>query len=216
MKLLQKFIQSSNDEEIWKAYIYATLLLVIPMISTILNAKYTERMAIIGMKLQTVLTSIIYKKSMKLSTSARKNCSNGEIVNLISSDVAKITALTTYVNNLWSNPILISSSVYFIYTEIEWAIFIGLAIMILAILFTGVIANMMKKFQQEQLKKKDQRIMMINEILGGINVLKLYGWEPSFVEQVCTIVGTIFSVIVFINFMQLGKKKFALKSFLHL
>ena len=187
MKLLQKFIQSSNDEEIWKAYIYATLLLVIPMISTILNAKYTERMAIIGMKLQTVLTSIIYKKSMKLSTSARKNCSNGEIVNLISSDVAKITALTTYVNNLWSNPILISSSVYFIYTEIEWAIFIGLAIMILAILFTGVIANMMKKFQQEQLKKKDQRIMMINEILGGINVLKLYGWEPSFVEQVCTI-----------------------------
>ena len=187
MKLLQKFIQSSNDEEIWKAYTYATLLLVIPMISTILNAKYTERMAIIGMKLQTVLTSIIYKKSMKLSSSARKNCSNGEIVNLISSDVAKITALTTYVNNLWSNPILISSSVYFIYTEIEWAIFIGLAIMILAIPFTGIIANMMKKFQQEQLKKKDQRIMMINEILGGINVLKLYGWEPSFVEQVCTI-----------------------------
>ena len=189
MKLLQKFIQSSNDEEIWKAYIYATLLLVIPMITTILNAKYTERMTIIGMKLQTVLTSIIYKKSMKLSSSARKNCSNGEIVNLISSDVAKITALMTYVNNLWSCPILISLSVYFIYTEIEWAIFVGFAIMILAIPFTGIIANLMKKFQQEQLKKKDQRIMMINEILGGIKVLKLYGWEPSFVEQVCTIVG---------------------------
>ena len=24
-----------------------------------------------------------------------------------------------------------------------------------------------------------------NEILGGIKVLKLYGWEPSFVKQVC-------------------------------
>ena len=42
----------------------------------------------------------------------------------------------------------------------------------------------MKRLQQEQLKNKDQRIKMINEILGGIKVLKLYGWEPSFVKQV--------------------------------
>ena len=43
----------------------------------------------------------------------------------------------------------------------------------------------MRKFQQEQFKNKDQRVKMINEILGGIKVLKLYGWEPSFVKQVC-------------------------------
>ena len=108
MKLLQEFIISSNDDEIWKAYVYATILLVIPIISTILNAKYTERMAIIAMNIQTVLTSIIYKKSLKLSSSARKNCSNGEIVNLISSDVTKIFSLFASINSLWSSPILIS------------------------------------------------------------------------------------------------------------
>ena len=186
MKLLQEFIISSNDDEIWKAYVYATILLVIPIISTILNAKYTERMAIIGMNLQTVLTSSVYKKSLKLSSSARKNCSDGKIVNLISSDVAKITLLMTFINNLWSCPILISFSVYFIYTEIEWTIFVGFAIMILAIPFSGIMANLMKKFQENQLKRKDERIQIISEILGGIKVLKLYGWEPSFVEQVRT------------------------------
>lgn len=38
--------------------------------------------------------------------------------------------------------------------------------------------------QVEQMKSKDSRIRLMNEILGGIKVLKLYAWEASFLEQV--------------------------------
>lgn len=31
---------------------------------------------------------------------------------------------------------------------------------------------------------KDSRIKLMTEILGGIKVLKLYAWEPSFLQQV--------------------------------
>lgn len=34
------------------------------------------------------------------------------------------------------------------------------------------------------MKFKDSRIKLMNEILSGIKVLKLYAWEPSFLEQV--------------------------------
>lgn len=34
------------------------------------------------------------------------------------------------------------------------------------------------------MKFKDSRIKLMNEILNGIKVLKLYAWEPSFLEQV--------------------------------
>lgn len=34
------------------------------------------------------------------------------------------------------------------------------------------------------MKFKDQRMRLMNEILSGIKVLKLYGWEPSFEESV--------------------------------
>lgn len=34
------------------------------------------------------------------------------------------------------------------------------------------------------MKFKDQRMRLMNEILSGIKVLKLYGWEPSFEENV--------------------------------
>lgn len=38
--------------------------------------------------------------------------------------------------------------------------------------------------QVEQMKLKDSRIKLMSEILGGIKVLKLYAWEPSFLKQV--------------------------------
>lgn len=34
------------------------------------------------------------------------------------------------------------------------------------------------------MKFKDSRIKLMSEILNGIKVLKLYAWEPSFLEQV--------------------------------
>ncbi|UYV79409.1 ABCC2 [Cordylochernes scorpioides] len=39
----------------------------------------------------------------------------------------------------------------------------------------------------KQMKLKDQRIKMMNEILSGVKVLKLYAWEKSFEEQILEI-----------------------------
>lgn len=37
------------------------------------------------------------------------------------------------------------------------------------------------------MKNKDERVKLMNEILSGIKVLKLYAWETSFEEQVLKI-----------------------------
>ncbi|CAG7830574.1 unnamed protein product, partial [Allacma fusca] len=41
-----------------------------------------------------------------------------------------------------------------------------------------------RKLQVDNLKNKDERVKMMNEILSGVKVLKLYAWEPSFQDQV--------------------------------
>ena len=84
------------------------------------------------------------------------------------------------------------------------SVFAGLGVMILLIPINGVLANAIKKLQIKQMKFKDKRVKMMNEILSGIKVntliyflliyllniiqflkvLKLYAWEPSFQAQV--------------------------------
>lgn len=39
-------------------------------------------------------------------------------------------------------------------------------------------------FQIAQMSQKDQRIKLMNEVLNGIKVLKLYAWEMSFKDKI--------------------------------
>ncbi|KAG8129111.1 putative ATP-binding cassette sub-family C protein, partial [Naja naja] len=63
----------------------------------------------------------------------------------------------------------------------------GVAVMVLLIPLNAVIAMKTRAFQVEQMKYKDARIKLMNEILSGIKVLKLYAWETSFAEKVLEI-----------------------------
>jgi ATP-binding cassette, subfamily C (CFTR/MRP), member 1 len=67
------------------------------------------------------------------------------------------------------------------------SVFAGLAVMIILIPVNGFIANRIKTLQIRQMKNKDQRVKLMNEILSGIKVLKLYAWEPSFEAQILKI-----------------------------
>ncbi len=39
-------------------------------------------------------------------------------------------------------------------------------------------------FQRNQMRQKDERFKVMNEVLAGMKVIKLYAWEPSFEEQI--------------------------------
>lgn len=59
--------------------------------------------------------------------------------------------------------------------------------MIILIPVNGFIANKVKTLQIKQMKNKDERVKLMNEVLSGIKVLKLYAWEPSFEQQILQI-----------------------------
>lgn len=46
------------------------------------------------------------------------------------------------------------------------------------------IVNRARRLQVKQMKNKDERVKIMNEILSGMKVLKLYAWEESFEKQI--------------------------------
>ena len=73
----------------WKAYYFAGLLMATNIIISICNGQYFNKMYVISMKVRTALNSAIYRKAVKLSSTARKESTVGEIVNLMSVDVQR-------------------------------------------------------------------------------------------------------------------------------
>ncbi|XP_044001771.1 multidrug resistance-associated protein 1 isoform X9 [Aphidius gifuensis] len=178
---------NAPDEPMWKGYFYAGLLFLTASLQTIVLSQYFNRMSIVGLRIRTALTAAIYRKALRMSNTARKESTVGEIVNLMSVDAQRFMELTAYINMIWSAPLQIALALYFLWDILGPSVLAGLAVMIILIPVNAFIASKSKSLQMKQMKNKDERVKLMNEVLNGIKVLKLYAWEPSFEQQILNI-----------------------------
>jgi len=99
-------------------------------------------------------------------------------------DVEKVQFLLYYSHLPWSAPLQIALALYFLFAQLGPAVFVGLGIMILLIPINWIIQHHLFKFQAIQMKTKDERVKLMNEILSGMKILKLYAWERLFESRV--------------------------------
>ncbi|XP_072916624.1 multidrug resistance-associated protein 1 [Hemitrygon akajei] len=186
LKLLLQFV--NNDKApAWQGYFYAFLLFLCAFIQTLFLHQYFQICFVTGMRLKTAIIGAVYRKALVISNAARKTSTVGEIVNLMSVDAQKFMDLITYLNMIWSAPLQVILAMYFLWQNLGPSVLAGVAVMILLVPLNGVIAMKMKNFQVTQMKEKDNRIKLMNEILNGIRVIKLYAWELAFKAKVLDI-----------------------------
>ena len=82
----------------------------------------------------------------------------GETVNLMAIDSQRMMDVTSQINTLWTSPMAIILSFYFLWGYLGPSSLAGLVIMVLLIPVNSVISNRMKKYQKENMKNKDMQI----------------------------------------------------------
>ncbi|VVC43741.1 Hypothetical protein CINCED_3A019450 [Cinara cedri] len=194
LKYMIAFVGNPNEPE-WRGYFYVFLMMLTATLQTLILSQYFHRMYLVGMRVRTALTSAIYRKALRISNTARKTFTVGEIVNLMAVDAHRFVDLTTYLNMIWSAPFQIALAIYFLWQSLGPSVLAGLFVMIVLIPVNGIVAAKARNLQIKQMKNKDQRVKLMNEILSGIKVLKLYAWEPSFEQKVLDIRGKEIKVL---------------------
>ena len=111
----------------------------------------------------------------------------GETINLMAIDTQRFMDLAGNISQVWSSPLMIVLCQYFLWQYLGPSSLAGLALMVITIPVDTVIAKKLKKLQLANMKNKDERIKIMNEILDGVKIVKLYAWEPSFVKKVVDI-----------------------------
>ncbi|XP_052851270.1 multidrug resistance-associated protein 1 isoform X9 [Drosophila gunungcola] len=189
LSLIIGFVEAheTDPQPEWKGIMYAVLLFVLAAAQTLILGQYFHRMFVVGLRIRTALINAIYRKALRISNSTKKESTVGEIVNLMAVDAQRFMELTTYLNMIWSAPLQIGLALYFLWQQLGPSVLAGLAVMIILIPVNGVVASRIKTYQIRQMKYKDERVKLMNEVLSGIKVLKLYAWEPSFEKQVLDI-----------------------------
>lgn len=179
---LIRYVESEGA--LWKGLLLTFTLFAVSFIIALLNGQHGLTCYQVGFRIRTALISSIYRKAMRISSSAKRNTTVGEIVNLMSVDAHRFFEMIPYLHIAWSGPIVMSLAIFLLWQYLGVAVFAGLAVMILMIPASAFIATKIRSLQVQQMKVKDERVKSMNEILSGMKVLKLYAWEPSFEDQI--------------------------------
>lgn len=120
-----EYVPNPDEEPMWRGIFYAILLFVVASIRTMLNSQYFQRAHLVGLRIRTALLGSIFKKALCLSNTAKKETTLGEIVNLLAVDSQGLMDRITFMNSLWSAPLQIGLSFYFLWYLIGPSVFAG-------------------------------------------------------------------------------------------
>ncbi|XP_029311725.1 canalicular multispecific organic anion transporter 2 isoform X2 [Cottoperca gobio] len=186
LRMLISFTKQKDAPD-WWGYSLAFLMFFTAFLQTLILHQHFQYCFVTGMNVRTAVIGAIYRKALVITNAAKRSSTVGEVVNLMSVDAQRFMDLTTFLNMLWSAPLQIMLALYFLWQNLGPSVMAGVAVMVMLIPFNAVIAMKTRAYQVEQMQYKDSRIKLMNEILNGIKVLKLYAWENSFKEKVLNI-----------------------------
>lgn len=105
----------------------------------------------------------------------------------MSNDVGKFEIALAFLHDLWKGPLELFLLGYFIYREIGVAGILGLGFMLSFIPLQAWIGKRAASYRLKTTKRTDVRVKFMNEIIQGIQVIKMYAWENSFAKMIAKV-----------------------------
>ncbi|TFY65276.1 hypothetical protein EVJ58_g2068 [Rhodofomes roseus] len=110
--------------------------------------------------------------------------SKAQIMTLMTTDVDRVSEFAWHLFTLFDSPVELIIGTIFLYSLLGVSCFIGLAVTCLFLPLNHFASKIVVSAQDNLMKARDERVSLMNEILGGIRMLKFMAWERSFEARV--------------------------------
>ncbi|KAI5957193.1 hypothetical protein KGF54_000121 [Candida jiufengensis] len=148
-----------------------------------MNNKYMLRNLENSLNIRSSLTSLVYKKSLNLSSESKSSFNSGDIMNLMSVDVNRISYAMLSISALFYTPFDVIVGLISLWPLLGSSTLAGFLAIALIVPINAVLVKYITKMNKQQMKLKDQRTSIINEILTTIKSIKLYAWEKPMLAK---------------------------------
>ena len=165
-------------------YINALGLVLIKISKTFFHHQVKFVSSLLGVKAANAVTALIYDKVTKTSIFIKSQISEGEILNFIQVDSEKLNFLFTSLPKILTVPFNLIVSFYALFLFFGKSFIFGLSILFIMILIIWYIQHRYLINTKEMLRKKDKRMRLTTHTFHIIKILKLFGWEDEFRENI--------------------------------
>ncbi|GAB9476919.1 Abc transporter c family member 5, partial [Globisporangium polare] len=155
------------------------------IVNAVVAAQSSFAVEMIALRVTVALKSLLFQKAVRRSIQSKTNEEEAvDISNLYTSDVDNILYAALQVNNVWILPVQIGVVVYMLYDVIGAAAFAGLAVITLSMLTSFFIVKVSDHAFEDIMTRKDERMKVIKEVFGAIQIVKLNAWEAKFADRI--------------------------------
>uniref|UniRef100_A0A3P8X0T2 Cystic fibrosis transmembrane conductance regulator n=1 Tax=Cynoglossus semilaevis TaxID=244447 RepID=A0A3P8X0T2_CYNSE len=131
----------------------------------------------LGMQIRIALFSLIYKKTLKLSSRVLDKISTGQLVSLMSAHLNKLDESLGLAHFVWITPLQCILCVGLIWELIEVNGFCALAALTLLGIIQAWLSQKMEPHRVKRAGMISRRLALTSEIVENIHSVKAYGWE---------------------------------------
>ncbi|XP_061170519.1 multidrug resistance-associated protein 1-like [Saccostrea echinata] len=189
LKLMIDFLENKHTQDwpLWNGWGLAILFFISGAVESLFFTQSAFCMMTLGLKVKVALVGMIYKKSLTMSNAAKSQYTIGDIVNLMSVDCQRIQDAFMFQYEIISFFFTLALGLYLIWNQMGAATLGSFAVIIIISALNIFFGKLQQKYQGIILALKSSRIKLLNEVLSGIKVLKMYTWEPSFTKKLLNI-----------------------------
>nr|XP_023400429.1 cystic fibrosis transmembrane conductance regulator [Loxodonta africana] len=137
-----------------------------------------------GMQMRIAMFSLIYKKTLKLSSRVLDKISIGQLVSLLSNNLNKFDEGLALAHFVWIAPLQVTLLMGLIWDLLQASAFCGLAFLIIVALGQAGLGRMMMKYRDKRAGKINERLVITSEMIENIQSVKAYCWEEAMEKMI--------------------------------
>ncbi|XP_077856027.1 ATP-binding cassette sub-family C member 10 isoform X8 [Macaca mulatta] len=233
LSLLVGFLEE-GQEPLSHGLLYALGLASGAVLGAVLQNQYGYEVCKVKLQARGAVLNILYRKTLQLGPSRPPT---GEALNLLGTDSERLLNFAGSFHEAWGLPLQLAITLYMLYQQVGVAFVGGLILALLLVPVNKVIATRIMASNQEMLRHKDARVKLVTELLSGIRVIKLCGWEQAlgarveacrarelgrlrvikYLDAACVYLWAalpvVISIVIFITYVLMGHQLTATKVF---
>lgn len=163
---------------------WAVLLLFMQLIASFTMHAFFAQSMTVGVMARGALIAGLYRRAVNLSGKARATITSGKLVNHISTDISRIDFASGFFHMSWTAPIQLLIVIGILCQQMGATALTGVAFVLIMTPLQGIAMRKMFGLRQKAMVWTDKRAKLIQELLGGMRILKFFAWEDPYLERV--------------------------------
>jgi ABC-type multidrug transport system fused ATPase/permease subunit len=159
-------------------------LVILQLFGSLCQHHFYYRSTSSGVLIRGGLITAIYSLSLRLTTSARVKFSNGRLVNHISTDVSRIDFCCGFFHMSWTALIQLVICLGLLISNLGPSALAGFSVFVILTPIQGRTMKSLFRTRRKTMEWTDKRAKLLQELLGGMKLIKFFAWEVPFLKRV--------------------------------